>query len=100
MKFHRTQKVVCIGELSEWDYTVPNFDEQLKIALGVRAMPLKNKVYEVEQPLELWHNNITYIKLKGFDNNIFDEKGFKPLEEKLEVEFSEEKLNTAMHILN
>lgn len=76
MRFIKGQKVVCISDNNEWDYIVPNFDEQLKISLNVRKIPKKNVVYEVSNPMELYYKKKCYIGLVGFPDNTFDEKGF------------------------
>lgn len=87
MKFYKGQKVVCISERRDWDNVIPDFDETLKIALGVRKVPEKDKSYTVNHPFWLHHGGKNYITIEGFEHNSFDEKAFKPInEEKLEQE--------------
>ena len=100
MKFYRNQKVVCIGNPNEWDYVVPNFDEQLKIALKVNKIPKKDEVYVVSQPMALHYKNKCYIELVGFDQNIFDENGFKPVDELELVEHNKSAVKKAMKIIH
>ncbi len=79
MKFFKGQCVVCISQSNEWDYVVPNFNEQLKIALRVHKVPQEEKIYIVDNPMDLYYKGNCYISIAGFDHNIFDESGFREL---------------------
>lgn len=81
MKFLKGQKIVCVSTQFEWDSAISDFNVNLMIALNTHLLPKKGVVYEVESPCELFHLGKSYIKIKGFPNNIFDENGFKELDE-------------------
>ena len=91
---------MCISELSEWDYVKPNFNEMLKIALKVNAVPEKNKIYTVNNPFVLFYKRTCYISIDGFNHNIFDESGFAPIKENKNILEKKEKIEKAMIIKN
>lgn len=85
MKFYRGQKVICRAESNEWNPILNDFDEALRIALGMVSVPIKNKIYTVTNPLELWHDGKAYISVKGFKGKPLDENAFVPYYEKGEM---------------
>ena len=92
MKFHKGQKVVCISKKSDWDYTIPNLDEYLKMALGVKRLPSEGEVCIVTEPMTLHYQGKCYIKIEGYDQNIFTESGFEPISK---IDNRENNLNIA-----
>lgn len=98
MKFKSGQTVICVSGNSEWDYLLPNFDEQLKIALKVNKIPIKDREYIISDAQVLLHKGRTYLSLVGFDHNIFDEKGFSGIQELISTESIEVLAKKAMLI--
>lgn len=92
MKFFKGQKVECIAKRNEWNLIFPNFDDNLKVALGVIKVPKKGEVCIVKTPFLFQHEGKTNIEIEGYDYN-FNQSAFKALEEKSEEEFLQKSIN-------
>lgn len=79
MKFYKGQKVICIAQKNEWNPIMSDFNESLKLALGVRELPEYNGTYTVDEPMSLFYKGKRYITLVELDDSPRDESAFKPL---------------------
>jgi len=76
MKFTKNNIVACIANSLDWENSVNDFNENLRIALGQINIPKKDHLYIINNPKKLVYKGVVYVTIIGFGDRPFSENAF------------------------